>query len=333
MVLRIRLRRVAFALASAATAIAAVGPAWTAQLAVRPTDPAYQAQSAEKKQDVLYAAVASTRYAALPRIGSAGAGAALRDTIAALRLRLLGKTFSDDSDDRESRTKIFHPFGSVAEVCYEPVRKAPSSKGLAGALGGPAQIPPQGLPALPYTGIFRTGALGIARLSLAIDEKPFIPAIALKLLVDGKPSVNIHAFQSFEHQESRDFFASVPSNKIPMPRDFALKLATELFSFVAPPLYRPLDHVAAVERTGAAVPSPRAPYQVFFRAGDVHFDGASRTDFRVSLATIAPGTVIYKVFAVEQDGQPEVHIGNVRTQSRFIASSFGDRELHFRHVK
>jgi hypothetical protein len=330
------MRRLGTILIRAAAPIAVlglVGSAWMEPVSatgeVRPGDAGYESGSAAAKQECIYRAVVSTTYTTLPKIGSAGVGDAFKDTIGALRLGQLAKTFKEATDARCARTKIFHPFGAVATVSYEP---AMATEGLAQGLLG-AKAPATPVPAHPYTGFFKTGGLGIARLSLATDEKTFIPGIALKLLVDGKPSVNIHAIPSFDGQTGRDFFERAPSNSIPTPSNFVIKLLTKLFAFVANPLYRSVAPIAAIEPNGSVVAAPRAPYQIFFRAADVHFDPAATTDFRDELASIPPGTVIYQVYAREKDSTTEVHIGDVRTTSRFVASSFGDRELHFEHVK
>jgi len=52
-----------------------------------------------------------------------------------------------------------------------------------------------------YTGIFKTGGVGILRLSRATASDPFTPGLALKLLVDGDSSVNFHAMYSLDGQE------------------------------------------------------------------------------------------------------------------------------------
>lgn len=268
-----------------------------------PAGPAHEAGRPAEKQAAVWREASAAPYGALPALGSKGVGENFWDTLAALRIRLLDKTFADASDVRPARTKIFHPFGSVATVAYEAV------------------------PGHPYTGLFASDGAGLARLSLATDADTYIPGIALKLFVQGRPSVNIHAIPSFEPQTSRDFFARSPSNVIPEPTAFAIKLFSKIAVKVADPLRRPVDHVAAVNQDGSAVAAPRAPHQLFFRPAEVHFPADSTADFRDLLATIPPGTVIYAVYA------GDVHIGNVRTTSRLVASEWGDRVLHFKHER
>jgi hypothetical protein len=75
---------------------------------------------------------------------------------------------------------------------------------------------------------------------------------------------------------------------------------------------------------------------VVFRApaGGVHFDEASALDFREELgARLAPGDVVYELFARSEGSTAEDLIARIRLESRLVASSFGDRRLHFGHTR
>ena len=43
----------------------------------------------------------------------------------------------------------------------------------------------------PYSGLFKTGALGLLRISLTLPARSFSPGISLKLLVDGQRSLAV----------------------------------------------------------------------------------------------------------------------------------------------
>lgn len=275
--------------------------------AAEPAGAAYQAGLAADKQAAVWREMTAAPYGTLPEVGSRGVGSSVWDTLQALRRKVLDRTFSEATDVRPPRTKLFHPFGSVATVRFE-------------AASGH-----------PFTGFFATGGLGLARLSLATDEKTFIPGIALKLFVSGRPSVNIHAIPSFDPQTSRDFFLRAPSNEIPPPTNVAIKLFSKFASKIADPLRRSVDHVAAVRPDGTPVASPVAPRRIHFRPAEVHFPERDGRDFRDALATIPVGTVIYTVFAETPGG--EVKVGDVRTTSKLVASEWGDRVLHFEHAR
>jgi hypothetical protein len=281
---------------------------WGARPTTDIAAPAYQAGAPQAKQAALWREVSAVPYGELPALGSHGVGETFWDTVQALRKKVLERAFSDTADVRVERTKLFHPFGSVAEVSYEPV---------AGT---------------PYTGLYATGGAGLARLSLATDADAYVPGIALKLFVAGRPSLNVHAIPSFDPQSSADFFERAPSNQIPEPSAFAIKLFMKVAAKVANPLRRPVEHLARVQADGTAVASPVSPVRLFFRPADVHFPANSKRDFRDLLASVPVGTVIYHVYGVSAAGV-EAHIGDVRTRSPFVASSYGDRVLSFDHER
>ncbi len=277
--------------------------------------PPYQAASASAKQEALFAAVAAHPYAQLPELGTLGVGAGksagekLRNFLQLFRFANLRRTFDQQGDVRPARDKPFHPFGTVAKVAFEPVDGS------------------------PYTGLFASGAQGIARLSLAVDDAAYNPGIALKLFVDGAPSRNVLAINSLEPQAGRDFFARPLSNVLPKPRSWAVRIVAWLTSFVASPLVRPVTHLAEVDARGRAAITPKAPYQVIFQPAGVHFPRDAKLDFRDQLAKVPAGVVLYDVLARATPEALPSKIGVVRLQSAFVASSFGDRELHFHHPR
>jgi hypothetical protein len=77
----------------------------------------------------------------------------------------------------------------------------------------------------------------------------------------------------------------------------------------------------------------------------VQFSESPGHDFRDDLATIAPGTVLFSVYGTDsqQTGTTEAQqsenrsnaqlIGNIKTMSEFVASSYGDSRLFFRHQR
>lgn len=275
--------------------------------------PAWTALGGREKQERLWREAAALPYRRLPALGSAGVGGSFGDTLRAFNKKLLDRTFAspeagESRDVREPRTKIFHPFGAVAKVAFVP------------AAGH------------RYTGVLASGAPGIARLSLATDDATYIPGIGLKLLVDGGASLNVHAIPSFDGQNSRDFFERAPSTTIPPPSNVALKLFSRFARSIADPLSRSVAHLGARDAAGQAPLAPSAPQRLVFRPADVHLPSGSAADFRDQLAAVAPGSVIYRVFA-EGPTQAPVHVGDVRTESPFVASSFGDRVLHFVHTR
>lgn len=312
------------ALALSALALAALIPAARAQEGQGP---------ASAQQEALWQRVSATPYETLPKVGSAGFQHTFKDTTAAFNKAHLRRAFDLDQDARPDRTKTFHPFGTVAKVVFEP------HQGVAGVIGRLADgtvIPAE---PHPYTGLFRSGGVGLVRLSLASADDPFIPGVALKMLVDGAPSANVLAIPSFNGQDGRDFFLRTPTNVLPGTSDlgFLGKLTIGLFiriqqRAVPHPLVLSLDRLASVDKSGARVEHPRAPFQIELRPAGVHTPAADETDFRTALAAHVPaGSVIYNVFGRDEGASTWWYLGALRTQSGFVASAYGDRELHFVH--
>ena len=203
----------------------------------------------------------------------------------------LRPTFDETLDVRPARNKTFHKWGTSVAVRWETI-----NQGITGAIltQGSAQEDH------PYTGVFKDGTVGIARLSLGLGDikKLWAPGIGLKLFVDGKPSVNIHAIPKDGGQPTKNFMAATLDTKInPTPLDGFLKWSTK-----ADPTHRKTDHVAAVSANGEAVAEPKSPFRLEFRPGKaIDYRGTPAwgvEDFRTSLARIPAGTVIYEVWAV-----------------------------------
>jgi hypothetical protein len=283
---------------------------------------AYQEQDAATKRDRLWAEIEADPYQSLPSGGTIDAAAKL------VFRHKITPSFDRNTDVRPKRRKIFHSYGATAKVRYVPVRR-----GIVGALA-------QGQPAPgDYTGVFETGAVGVARLSLGLGEHPlapWIPGIAVKLFVDGEPSVNIHALPRDGAQTNKDFMAATHSTKLdPTPLDGLLRFASR----GADPSHRKTDHVAAVEADGTLVSQPKSPFKLELRPAPQTYVSPPAwgdEDFRISLARIPEGGALYEVYAYPAEGTDDddaQHIGDLILESPFVATAFQDERLHFRHVR
>lgn len=230
----------------------------------------------------------------------------------------LNNAFTENEGDEvtEGRVKIFHPFGSVAKVELN-------------------------VTAGEYTGMLAKGqsVLGVARLSLG-GPGDYLPGMALKLLIDGKPSVNTHTVFSLDGQgENQNFFANAFSHKIPAPTGLATLALAQLFKLVkSDPFSLPIEHFASITPTGDVVSEAdvMAPDHLIFQPtanarGLIEED--STLDFRAELRKIPSGTVLWTVQAVRSEGDAPQEIGTLKTTSELIASDRGDRQLFFKHVK
>ncbi len=340
-----------------------------------PHGPDWSKLPARAKADALWARVQASAFShrGMPAMESRGAlSKNLFDTKAAAVLSLLRKSFDTKGDVRPPRHKIFHTFGAVAQVELVPV-DADGSTGTAGGVGLSGRLAGRtggdatrgttaagatsGAPRR-YTGVFQSGARGLVRLSLGAGELFYMPGLALKLLVDGGESLDVLAIPSFAPSKDKELFS--PSNAMTnslQPPSGALEPILELGmryfrNVAADPLHRPIEHLAARTSDGQAVAQPVAPYALVFRpsqvaretlaiarASNVARDVPQGDDIRTLLGALAPGTVLYEVWACDAKpamgptpGAGERLVARLITRSGFVASSFGDRELHFVHT-
>lgn len=233
----------------------------------------------------------------------------------------LHKTFTHDSDVMPlGREKVVHPIGTVARV-----RWVVDNPSLA-------------------TGMFSESTVGLARLSVAAGTDPFVPGIALKLPVDAEPSINFVAVYTLDGQEERNFFANPFSTSIPKPKSVALKAGQLAFRLAlrtlrnAPEseLRMPNTEAASIRPDGSRVEEIRAPWEVVFYPTE---EAASLArpmegeDFRGALAGVPSGSTLYRIYLRLTSNGALERVGRLVTESRFVASEFGDERLFFQHQR
>jgi len=216
-----------------------------------------------------------------------------------------------------SRRKLIHTYGSAAQVSLHINDRS------------------------KYTGLLAKGtkAYGIARLSLAKEPPSYTPGMALKLLVDGKPSENLLVMDSLDGQgENYNFFAKSFSNIIAGPTNpllqaiaIAFKKAIQRFNSQAQPTNLPTANLAKVMVNGQRVKKYRYPAQLIFDPAVTKFRKDDKTDLRIQLKTLKPGTTLYKMYARHSKNSGVVFIGRLVLESNFVASDFADRWLLFQH--
>jgi hypothetical protein len=274
--------------------------------------PDYVSASAQAKLDLLWKATMDARYDVLPRIRFSWLLTAWR----LLNLWWISKPFDDDGDIRPPRTKLFHAYGVIAKARFVPV---------AGH---------------PFTGLWETGAIGLVRPSLAIDDKIFFTTgTGLKFLVDGRPSANSLVNPSMDPQKSHDFFEFESTNLLAVPTKLPFGpfwfAAKRWMGLIAPPREQPVDDFAAVTAGGEIVSHPVSPEQIYLCPPDaLHTSPESTEDFRAELESIPPDTVVFEVFGKhKREDEERHHMGAIKTESWFVASAFPDRVLSFHHKK
>ena len=274
--------------------------------------PVYKVLTAESKQMLLWNKIEETKWSTLPPLSGKGWASIIENLKSLISL---ATTFDHESDELpEGRNKFIHTYGSVAKVSFMPVSN-------------------------PYTGIFKSGAIGLVRLSLAADPAliGFTPGIALKFLINGESSLNIFAMNSLNGQgQNTNWFEHSFSNKIPRPEGIALKILEVIFDRTQKPSnFLSLNHLATMGSDGIREASPKAPYQLIFKPGQ-EMKGLiprdSRRDFRENLELIHQKAVLYEVYALASEiDQKAALVGFLVTESSFVDSQYADKKLFFRH--
>ncbi len=273
----------------------------------------YQKLSAQEKLEILWNDnLVPNEYAENPDIKSLG----LFDLLKLMSKSFLSKSFDHTSDEMpEGRVKLLHPFGSVVQVEYVADKKAEAS------------------------GLLKSGAIGLARLSLAGNPNllGYTPGMGLKLLVDGKPSVNLHVMNSLSGQDDdQNFFAKEFSNILPTP-PLALVLLSQAFAQVKkPPTELNVDGITKVYSNGKNVSADKVKpvYQIVLRPNPkLAIPSDSEYDFRDELAAVPENSVIYTVFTRETKEAELKKVGRLVTRSPFVATAYGDKSLFFQHQR
>ena len=266
----------------------------------------------EQKQDALWDEINKSHLGnPLPVLNNGGFWEALEKLKGLFNLSPTFDHFGDEVPN--GRVKILHPNGAVGKIYFKP------------ATGH------------PFTGIYQTGGIGLARLSLATapSDTAFIPGMAVKILILNHPSLNLHVMNSLEGQgDNWNFFAKDFSNQIAHPNTWTLKAIEKIFEWTRSPANDlPLDHLAYWNDQGAAIAQPVAPERLYFRPSESVKNvtpASSREDFRASLAQINVGS-LYDVYG-EYKGT-EYYVGTLMLESTLLASEYGDKQLFFQHQR
>jgi hypothetical protein len=187
----------------------------------------------------------------------------------------------------------------------------------------------------PYMGLFEGAASGVVRFSSANEpgSSGFTPGMGIKFLRDGRKSANFVAMYTLDGQtcEERDFFQHEWSNHVPLTDNFGLKIvAAKFWQASYCPLMVGLSDLATTSDGPAARGS--FPFQLIFKPLVVSdCDCQDYTTCLSNLASIAPGTALFEVFALASLGATRQAIGTITLTSQLSTSSFGDEQLFFQH--
>jgi hypothetical protein len=235
-----------------------------------------------------------------------------------INTKSLAFAFLNDTDARSSKQgtmKPIHGLGISAPVFYTPTDYATKQ----------------------YTGIYSSGGIGFIRLSRATTIIPFTPGLALKIFVDGEPSVNFHAMYSLDGQgNDLHFFTNTFTTKIEKPISLIVKVLAYFFHRSLQQISQnpndrpeseleiPLLEAGKITSSGSKVDICVAPKMLYFvpKVGYI----PTENDFREDIANnIIYPNVIYEI----QDENKET-VGTISLLDNFIASIHGDN-MAFKH--
>jgi hypothetical protein len=291
----------------------------TLNMTMGPLPDDYGSWSASRKQSFLWTErILKTKYETLPPLK--------KIDIPGLFLTALKKKMDRQSDESPADwKKAIHAHGSVAQVKFVPVADT------------------------PFTGLFKGAEHGFLRISVTADpsDRGVAPGLALKLLVDGKPSGNVSLLVSLTGQgKNHNLFANEYSNIVPVVKSVGPLLINLIFARVTKyPTKLSLEDMSEFDQHGKPVAKKYHPAQLYLVPNSTLGFSEMPHDFRTDMAKIPIGTAIFEVFGVDPEqadeklmGQPEYRdraqlIGHLVTTSDFVASSYGDSQLFFRHQR
>ena len=271
----------------------------------------YAFLSANEKQSILWKNISDTPYSQLPALNGEK-GAKFNYSF-----KTLDKSFTNKGDEfKTDRVKVIHQWGSAVQIEFKVTEET------------------------PYTGMFRDGAVGIARLSLALPfvdaDDDFVPGLAIKLLVDGQGSQNLFVMEKLEGQgRDTNYFKNTFTNILPNPASIKTWIGQQVFEqFVENAIHLNVNHVASVTRSGFPVNEANAPFQLLFKPAKGLALPADSSDFRKDLETLPEGTVLYDVYGKDTSAKNSIvrKIGQLVTTSAFISSEYQDKNLYFQHA-
>jgi hypothetical protein len=283
-----------------------------------PTD--YPSWTAKQKQEFLWnERIAKTQYDQLPPLQKI-------DVLGLFLTPLRAKMDYTSDEAPPNWKKAIHAHASVAKIQFIPADNT------------------------PFTGLFKGADYGLLRLSLTGDpsDRGFAPGLAIKWLIDGTASEDFSALVSLTGQgKNYNFFANEFSNIVPVVREIGPKLINLIFKRVTRyPTKISLKKLGEIDQQGRSVAHPLYPMQLFLVPSQaVQFSESPEHDFRQDLATIKSGTTIFSVYGIDlqqietnkiQESEYRRNaqlIGQIKTTSEFIASSYGDSRLFFRHQR
>ena len=210
-----------------------------------------------------------------------------------------------------------------------------------------------------YTGIFNSGAIGLLRASLTYktEKRGVAPGLALKFFTDGNQSQDVSLLTSLDSQgQDYRFFKETFSNIVVPSKSKKAKVIAAIFKR-ADKNYNliGLQHFGRINSDGTLIDKEesRAPFAIFVKLDseyEKYFSQVGGHDVRNDFLAIEEVEQVFlRVYARRVESREDYlkltenkmdflksdarEIGVITLESRFVASSFGDDQLFFRHER
>mmetsp|Transcript_8980 Transcript_8980/g.15071 ORF Transcript_8980/g.15071 Transcript_8980/m.15071 type:complete len:341 (-) Transcript_8980:42-1064(-) len=194
----------------------------------------------------------------------------------------------------------------------------------------------------PFTGLFQGAPFGVIRMSSATpqDTSGMLPGVGVKFFRDGMPSANFVAMYSLDAQPEGNFFEHNFSNHVDDPNDPVQKLlAVQFRKASVPEGMVGLSDIARynVDGTQAADGQPVYPFELILKPEtslrEKFRDRSPEIDLIETFKQIPAGSLLYEMYGRPSPGAEPVFIGQMKTKSDIVDTSFGDLGLFFRHQR
>jgi hypothetical protein len=185
------------------------------------------------------------------------------------------------------------------------------------------------------------GGEALVRFSDAKGGSNFLPSLAFKFFIDGRSSTNVLVLPTaYRDKGDRRCFSSTYCNATTPAKELDTKLVQRTFQKTAKAMgtsrlyavYLPLHDFASIRTDGSKPENPVVPDRLeFVPTDEVKAACPDLPDFRRALAAIPVGTILFRVFASPKIDKPLQPVGEVRLDSAWVASAYGDTRLFFQH--
>ncbi|KAL6075278.1 hypothetical protein QOT17_003685 [Balamuthia mandrillaris] len=285
----------------------------------------YQQKPASEKRGILWKLLTQDR---TPRNWTGGL-----DSLKMILGWNMSLAFTVDSDVRPYGPRVVHIVGAVAKFDYVPSPLAKQN----------------------YTGLFKSGAEGIIRLSTVNEPSPggwfsgagINPAYALKFFIDKQPSFNFAAMYKMTGHDGMNLFEHPLCNHVPrFDYNFLMGLLAKAFQKVS--IYEGLvglSGMAAMQSNGKRVNNPKFPLNIIVQPNpalkrilDGNEDSAvMKISEHVGKDSPLIGKPAFRLYGLSGPNWPHNdtidYLGDLILRSEFTTSLWGDKHLAFEQQK